>query len=126
MTRISGFGTGEKRGNKYNAKRTYSELCGREFSSKAEARRGEELALLERAGEIGKLEYQPKFILCQEPEITYTADFRYTKKVPFGDTPYTISMVVVEDVKGVLNRETRVKLAWLKEKHGLTVRLITK
>ena len=100
--------------NKYGAQRTWSELCQRTFSSKAEARRGEELELLQRAGEIIRLVYQPKWVLCKKPKITYTADFSYHEK----------GKVIVEDVKGVLTRETRVKLAWVKEKYGVEVRLV--
>ncbi len=100
--------------NKFGAKKTYSELCQRTFASKAEARRGEELALLQKVGGIYNLEYQPKFVLCVKPKITYTADFRYIEN----------GKVVVEDVKGMLQRETRVKLAWLAEKNGIEVSLI--
>ncbi len=96
------------------ATRCYSELCGREFASLAERQRGEDLALLERAGEITNLEYQPLFVLCKSPKINYTADFRYTEN----------DKVIVEDVKGFLTRETRVKIAWLKEKTGIEVSLI--
>jgi len=99
--------------NKYHAKRSYSELCGREFASKAECLRAEELALLERGGIIKHLEYQPRYILCDSPKITYTADFRYLEN----------NEVVVEDVKGVLLRDTRTKLAWLKEKFNIDVKL---
>lgn len=109
MTRLTNTG------NKYGAVRTYSELCGRFFASKAEARRGEELALLERAGEISNLEYQPVFKLFDRPKITYTADFRYTEN----------GREVVEDVKGMgVTRETRVKLAWLKQTQNIEVKLI--
>jgi len=40
--------------NKYSAKKTYSELCGRMFDSKAEARRGEELAAGRKQDRAGK------------------------------------------------------------------------
>jgi hypothetical protein len=100
-------------GNKYGAVRTYSNLCGRYFSSKAEARRGEELALLERAGEIDDLVYQWPFVLCEKPKITITIDFAYLTDV-----------MNFEDVKGVLTRDFRTKLAWLKEKYGIEVKLI--
>ena len=100
--------------NKFGAKKTYSALCQREFASRAEARRGEELALLQKAGVISCLEYQPKFVLCLKPRITYTADFRYVED----------GKVTVEDVKGMLQRETRVKLAWLAEKNGIEVTLV--
>ncbi len=102
--------------NKYNAKRTWSELCQREFASMKEARRAEELTLLEKAREIYKLEFQPKYVLCSNPKITYTADFRYRDYTrPSSD------VVVVEDSKGLLLRETRVKIAWVKEKYGIDV-----
>ncbi|MBU1173697.1 MAG: DUF1064 domain-containing protein [Proteobacteria bacterium] len=100
--------------NKYGAMRTYSEICQREFASKKEATRGEALTLLERGGKINHLEYQPKFILCKKPKITYKADFRYIQD---GST-------VVEDVKGVLTRDTRTKLAWLKQLTGIEVKLV--
>ena len=100
--------------NKYGARKTYSALCQRTFASRAEARRGEELVLLQKAGMIKNLEYQPKFMLCLKPKITYTADFKYVEN----------GKVTVEDVKGMLQRETRVKLAWLTEKNGIEVSLV--
>lgn len=103
-------------GNKYSAKKTYSELCGRMFDSKAEARRGEELALLEKAGEITELEYQAPYQLCLKPNIKIKVDFRYTKD----------GKQILEDVKGMgETREFRVKRAWLAEKYGVQV-LLTK
>jgi len=120
--------------NKYSAKKTYSELCGRTFDSKAEARRGEELALLEKAGGISDLEYQVSFKLCESPNIKIKIDFKYTQD----------GIVIYEDVKGygyssdrVLKsgkvnksispemREFRVKRAWLAEKYNVQV-LLTK
>lgn len=109
--------------NKYNAKRTYSELCGREFASKAEAVRGEELKMLEMAGEICKLKYQPKFVLCEKPRITITLDFSYLAPVN-PDYGWQHTKMIYEDAKGVLTRDSRTKLAWLKEKYGIEVRLI--
>ena len=107
MARFGGY-------NKYSAKKTESKLCGKIFDSKAEARRGEELKLLEDAGEIKNLEYQITYPLYQKPSIKIKLDFRYEKD----------GVVVIEDVKGMIDREARVKLAWLKEKHGIAVRLL--
>lgn len=101
--------------NKYGAKRTLSELCQRTFASKAECNQGEYLRLLELAGEISSLEYQPRFVLCKKPKITITLDFSYRAK----DGQW-----IYEDVKGVLTRDFRTKLAWLKEKYGIEVKLI--
>ncbi len=97
--------------NKYGARRTYSELCQRFFASKKEAARGEELKLLEMGGEITNLIYQTPFRLCLKPKITITLDFSYEEN----------SRPVYEDSKGVLTRDTRTKLAWLKEKYGIDV-----
>jgi len=102
-------------GNKYRAKRTYSKLCERWFASKAETVRGEELYALELYGAIFNLEYQPKFVLSEKPKITYSADFRYKDEN---------GAIIIEDVKGVLTRDTRTKLAWVKEKYGVEVELI--
>ena len=104
--------------NKYGAVRKYSELCQREFASKKECIRAEELTLLEKAGEIYNLEFQPKYVLCSNPKITYTADFRYRDYANHPD-----NVIVVEDSKGVLTRDTRTKLAWVKEKYGIDVLL---
>jgi hypothetical protein len=104
--------------NKYHAKRTWSELCRRSFDSKAEAIRGEELRMLEMAGEIRKLGYQPKFVLCEKPRVTITLDFVYIEGKGVD------AKWVYEDVKGVLTRDSRTKLAWLKEKYSIEVRLI--
>lgn len=116
-------------GNKYGAKRTWSASCDRWFDSKAEAARAEELVLLERAGEIKGLEFQPSWVLSDRPSVTYTADFRYrdpSRMVNFADGPRMTQepLVVVEDVKGVLTRDVRTKLAWLRAQHGVTVTLL--
>ena len=113
--------------NKYHAKRTYSELCQREFASKKEAVRAEELVLLLKAGEINYLEFQPGFVLCDKPKITYTADFKYYenthKQIIKGKDVYS-NIPIYEDVKGVLTRDTRTKIAWVHEKFGVEVRLV--
>lgn len=97
--------------NKYRAKRTYSELCKREFDSKAEARRGEELWLLEREGVIDDLQYQVPYVLCEKPSIKIKIDFVY----------WLDGKIIHEDVKGMETREFRIKRAWLKEKYGIDV-----
>ena len=104
--------------NKYHAKRTYSDLCGRMFDSKAEKRRGEELALLERAGEIQDLDYQILFKLCDKPKITVTIDFTY-EEMGKGKRRR-----IYEDVKGVLTRDSRTKYAWLEQRFGIHVNII--
>ena len=97
--------------NKYNARRTYSALCQREFASKAECLRGEDLRMLELAGEIERLEYQPAWVLSSKPKVTYTADFRYRCK----------NTEIVEDVKGIMTEATRVRIVWLRQLYGVEV-----
>ena len=99
--------------NKYHAKRTWSELCQRYFASKWEAERGEQLTLLEKAGEIEDLCFQVPFMLSQFPKVKITIDFVYTEK----------GIRTWEDAKGVLTRDTRTKLAWLKQLYGIEVKL---
>jgi len=104
---------------KYGNVRTYSTLCNRWFSSKLEATRGEQLRLMEMAGEISDLEYQISFKLCNKPKLTLTVDFGYSSK----DREH----IILEDVKGYKEtREFRVKRLWLKEKYGIEVKLIRK
>lgn len=102
--------------NKYNAVKTYSALCQRTFDSKLEAKRGEQLRLMEMAGEITDLKYQIGIILSRDPKVSIAIDFRYVNK---GQTKWTY-----EDVKGVLTRDFRTKLAWLKEKYAIEVKLL--
>ena len=99
--------------NKYHAKRTWSELCQRTFASKAECLRGEELRLLELGREIWGLEYQVPFTLSAHPKVTITIDFSYWEWGK-GERVY-------EDVKGVLTRDFRTKLAWLKQLFDIDV-----
>ena len=87
--------------NKFNAvKKT---VDGIKFDSTREAKRYEELKLLERAGKIKDLEVQPVYTLVKsvkyknakraKPAMVYTADFRYWD-IEKGE-------LVVEDVKSV-------------------------
>ena len=107
--------------NKYGSVRTWSNLCQREFASKKECLRAEELALLEKAGEIYNLEFQPKYVLCFKPKITYAADFRYRDYTK----PHN-NVLVVEDVKGILLRETRVNIhaLYAKRLYGVIPRCV--
>ena len=99
--------------NKYHSMRTWSNLCQRWFDSKAEAARAEELHLLQQAGGIKDLEYQVVFALNVKPKVSIKIDFAYTDN---GER-------IHEDTKGVLTRDFRTKLAWLKQQQGISVRL---
>jgi hypothetical protein len=85
--------------NKYRAVKT--EVDGIMFDSKREAARYMELVLLERAGEISRLELQPKYdcVVNGKKICTYKADFRY----------FNANGSVVEDVKGMKTPVYRLK-----------------
>ena len=105
--------------SKYGAKRTWSELCQRRFDSRAEAKRGEELFLLQKAGAISELEFQKEYRLCDKPKISVKIDFYYKET--------SSKRYVHEDVKGMgETREFRIKRAWLQEKYGIIVYLTGK
>lgn len=95
------------RRNKYRAVKTY--VDGIRFDSMKEARRYQELQLMERAGAIEDLELQPKFLLQESfrldgkthRKIEYIADFKYWD-VEKGSW-------VVEDVKGVKTEVYKIK-----------------
>lgn len=87
------------RRSKYGARRTAA--LGRSFDSGAEADRGGELTLLEQAGELAGLTFQPRLEL--EPGIFYKPDFSYVER----------GRVVYEDVKGVETERFRlIKKLW--------------
>ncbi len=119
--------------NKYRAQRTT--VDGITFDSKKEARRWQELKLLERAGEISELRRQVKYNLyaghkrfivdCAEPilirstrypngrGVTYVADFVYTEN----------GQQVIEDTKGMDTPVSRLKRAIVEAMTGTKVRI---
>ena len=87
--------------SKYRAIKT--EVDGIWFASKKEAKRYQELRLLEEAGEITHLELQPIYEINYKGEkiCKYQADFRYFDQKK--------RMRVVEDVKGMKTPVYRLK-----------------
>lgn len=120
-------------GNKYHAKK-YASQDGEVFDSKREARRYEELCLLQRAGRIQNLRRQVKFILIpaqREPdrvgvrggrvkgasierEVSYIADFVYVDSA--------IGKQVVEDAKGMKTKDYVIKRKLMLWVHGIRIR----
>lgn len=99
---------------KYNAIRT--EVDGIKFASQAEARRYQELKILEASGEIKDLKLQHKFpIMVNEIKVcVYICDFIYRE--------VSINRVVVEDVKGVKTPEYRLKKKLMFACYGIEIR----
>ncbi|NLB89990.1 MAG: DUF1064 domain-containing protein [Clostridiales bacterium] len=99
--------------NKYNNKKTV--VDGIVFDSKREAKRWQELKVLERAGEITDLERQVKFELIPkqkgERSCSYTADFVYIEQ---GER-------VVEDSKGHKTRDYVIKRKLMLQVHGVRI-----
>jgi len=86
------------------------------FSSQAEAKRYNELALLQRCGEISQLEMQPVFeIKIDDIHITnYRADFSYIED----------DEEVIEDVKGAQTEVFRLKKRMVEAAYGVKIRVI--
>jgi hypothetical protein len=98
---------------------------GFKFDSKAESKRYLELNLLQQAGVIFGLQMQIKYTLIarqkradgvRELPVFYVADFQYFEK----------GKLVVEDVKGVKTPVYIVKRKLMLEKHGITIKEVTK
>lgn len=120
---------------KYGNKKIQAD--GQVFDSKKEYKRWCELSLLERAGEISKLQRQVPFILIPEQrapgtetykrgprkgqvkpgpvlerKVTYIADFMYEE---YGN-------VVVEDTKGLRTKEYVIKRKLMLYKYGIRIK----
>lgn len=112
--------------HKFNAKATV--VDGIRFASQKEARRYQELKLLERASEITHLVLQPRFDLWAAKPLdrgfrdvacvgAYVADFQYRDQRAGGHT-------VVEDVKGMKTPLYRLKKKMAEACYGIEIREI--
>ena len=86
------------------------------FASQAEARRYQELLMLNKAGCIRCLELQPRFkiVIGGQKICTYVADFRYTEG----------SREVTEDVKGVRTPVYKLKKRLVEAIYGIRIQEI--
>jgi len=98
---------------KYNAIITH--VDGHTFASRAEARRYQELKLLERAGEIQNLTLQPRYKLVVNGVLIchYIADFLYLD--------VATNRMITEDVKGVRTAVYRIKRKLMRACYGIDV-----
>lgn len=123
--------------NKYGSKKV--EVDGITFDSKKEAHRFQELKLLEKAGEITRLQRQVKFTLI--PEQREKTDAVYTKGAKKGqpkkgsllerETAYIADFVykdmrsgetIVEDTKGYKTKEYILKRKMMLYIHGIRIK----
>lgn len=116
--------------SKYHAKKIT--LNGITYDSKKEAKRHQELLLLERAGAIQSLQTQVKYVLIpaqREPdtvgkrggtikgklierECSYIADFTYIEN----------GQLIVEDTKGFRTADYKIKRKLMLYIHGIRIR----
>ena len=101
---------------KYSNKKVVTE-DGIRYDSMREAKRGAELELLEKAGEIHNLELQRSFELIPkqkgERACTYRSDFTYTDS--------NTGEFVVEDCKGMRTEVYKIKKKMMLYFHGITI-----
>lgn len=103
-------------------KNTKTTVNGIEFDSKKEAKRYQDLLLLERAGVIRNLMLQQVFVIVpsvildgrKKPAVKYKADFTYFDDAKGG-------RFVVEDVKGFRTPVYRLKRQLMMSVHGFEV-----
>lgn len=121
MTRLC-RNTKPKKQKKSKYKNQKCVVDGISFDSKLEARRWQDLKLLERAGVITDLKRQVPFELIPtqrppgEPTMyccKYIADFTYYKDGKF----------IVEDAKGQETEAFKIKQKLMYEKHGIVLRI---
>lgn len=123
--------------NKYGSKKI--EIDGIVFDSKKEAKRYQELMLLEKAGEIQNLQRQVRYVLIPaqrewtneiitkgknkgcfkkgkllERECTYIADFVYMEN----------GRIIVEDTKGFRTKDYIIKRKLMLHVHGIKIKEI--
>lgn len=122
------------RPTKYHNEKTQRVLEGGKvhtFDSQKEARRFDELMLLQKAGHIRALALQKQFTL-QESYITaegervrairYVADFAYERPTEPDCNNEVHWLRVVEDTKGVKTKDYQLKRKLMQERFGITIK----
>lgn len=119
----------------YNKKTTASD--GNVFDSVKEARRWEQLLLLQKAGKINSLQRQVAYELLPNQYETYERYSKSGKRLKDGtrlverkveyvaDFVYTdaeIGMLIVEDTKGVKTKDYIIKRKLLYAVHGIKIK----
>lgn len=122
--------------SKYLSKKT--EVDGIVFDSKKEAKRYQQLKLMEKAGVICNLKRQVKYELIPaqynngklvERAVSYISDFEYDelvkarqRTVMLYDDASIVGKHIVEDVKGVQTDVYKIKRKLMLYKYGIRIR----
>ena len=119
--------------NKYHAQTCV--VDGIEFASRKEARRYQELLLLQRAGAIQDLQMQVKYVLIPAQYETYAKWGKNGKRLKDGnrlverecsyiaDFVYTLDgKLVVEDTKGFRTKDYSIKRKLMLYVHGIKIK----
>ena len=119
--------------NKYHAQKCV--IDGIEFASRKEARRYQELLLLQRAGAIQDLQMQVKYVLVPAQHETYAKWGKNGKRLKDGkrlverecsyiaDFVYTLDgKLVVEDTKGFRTKDYAIKRKLMLYVHGIKIK----
>lgn len=98
--------------NKFGAQKTV--FNNHTFDSKKEAHRAWELECMKKAGEVKKIEYQPKYeiVVNGQRVANYFADFRVT---------YSNGRVEVEDTKGYKTPVYKLKKKLVEAIHNIKI-----
>lgn len=110
------------------------------YDSRTEMLRGQELLLLQRAGEIRKLERQVRFpleyknsaggvtVMAGNRVAHYTADFVYEELISdYGDNGFPDHWVkVIEDVKGYADESSKLRIRVFEAIHACKVTILRK
>ena len=112
----------KKGGNRGNHP-SFSVLLNRGFDSRGEMCYGEGLHFRELAHEISDLRFQHRIVLSRKPTVSITIDYVYMEH---GHKVYA-DYKARDRKTGKIRMEEpfRIKLAWLREKYGIEVKIVT-
>ncbi len=105
--------------SKYSNERI--ELNGETFDSRAECSRYQHLLIMQRAGMIKDLTRQVSFVLADAVKINGKVKRALTYRADFAYTEVNTGKKIVEDKKGALTHEYKIKRHLMKSVHGIDI-----
>ena len=111
----------------HHARRYYSELCHEWFGSIGEGKYGEGLWLRQLAGEISGLVFHETIILSKDPQVTINIDYLFIEEgvTHWQDFKGTRKTKKLRIVKPYIERDYKVKMAWVKQLMCVNVEIVT-